>query len=765
MAVIEDKPSRAFIRPDGKEKVTGSGRYTADLNLTGQAHARFRYADHPHARITAIDASRARALPGVLAVVTHEDVPDVRYGGMVQDRRLFAKEAVRWEGDIVAGVAALTPEIAAAAAALIDVAYEPLPSVVDFEAAAKGGAPLVHEEWERYEGDEDMARGGNVLGRSTIVRGDVDAALAEPGVTVVSGRYVADSSQGVPIEPHAIVAQWSGDRVTVWTSSQTPYEARSGVAHTLDIPESHVRIVVPLLGGGFGAKCDFHFEAHVAALARAAGRPVKLVLSRREEFVAIDHRREGMVIELTTGVRDDGTIVARRATAYLDAGAYCGEGGFFAQMAAMHVIGPYRIENVDVEAFLTYTNTQPSSSIRAPTAPQAVWALEQHLDEIAGRIGLDPAELRRRTLLRSGERSATGQLVEHIGVAETLEEALDGIGYDGAELPDDEAIGFACGWWPCFGAETGAYLKLNGDGTGTIVTGAQENGTGSVMAFPLYVAEVLGMDPSQFSITYQDTDAAPWDQGSSGSQTTFNGGRAVIEAAQDVREQLLDAAEQELEVSREDLELADGDVRVKGSPGTAVPIATIVGSGKQYLGRGSGVMPEVPEETAATLAPGCVGRLGMESFLAPQTITHAAHVKVDRETGVVRVLRFAAAHDSGMILNRVGADGQVYGGVVMGIGQALSEGSMHDEDGRQRNPHLLDYKLVTSADAPQIDIRWVEIDTPNAGPKGAKGVGEPPCVPTAGAVANAIAKVLGRHVETLPMTPERVWAVANGVDA
>ena len=766
MAVSEQQESRTFIRPDGKEKVTGAGRYTADLNLTGQVHAKFRYSDHPHARISRIDVSKARALPGVVAVLTHEDVPDIRYGGMVQDRRLFAKESVRWEGDIVAGVAALSPQIAERAAALIEVDYEPLPSVVDFEAAAKGGAPLVHEEWADYEGDVTMAREGNVLGRSTIVRGDVDAALAEPGVTIVSGRYVADSSQGVPIEPHAIVAQWSGDRVTVWTSSQTPYEARSGVAHTLGIPESQVRIVVPLLGGGFGAKCDFHFEAHVAALARAARRPVKLVFSRREEFIAIDHRREGMVIELTTAVRADGTLVARRAKAYLDSGAYCGEGGFFAQMAAMHVIGPYRIENVDVESFLTYTNTQPSSSIRAPTAPQAVWALEQHLDEVAAEIGLDPAELRRRTLLRSGDSAATGQLIEHVGVAETLEQALESIGYDErASLPDDEAIGIACGWWPCFPAETGAYVKLNGDGSGTIVTGAQENGTGSVMAFPLYVAEVLGMDASQFSITYQDTDAAPWDQGSSGSQTTFNGGRAVIEAAKDIREQLLEAAETELEVSREDLELADGAVRVKGSPATAVTIADIVGSGKQYIGRGAGEVPVVPDDKAAQLAPGCVGRLGLESFLAPQTITHAAHVKVDRETGVVRVLRFAAVHDSGMILNRIGADGQVYGGVVMGIGQALSEGSIHDDDGRQRNPHLLDYKLVTSADAPQIDVRWVEIDTPNAGPKGAKGVGEPPCVPTPGAVANAIANVLGRHVEQLPMTPERVWAVANGSGA
>lgn len=758
MATVEAPRTARFVRPDGKEKVTGHGRYTADLNLTGQLHAKLRLADHPHARVTGIDTTKARALPGVLAVVTHEDVPDVRYGGMVQDRRLFAKEIVRWEGDVVAAVAALTPEIAAEAAALIEVSYDVLPSVVDFEAASHGTEPLVHEEWDSYEGDDSMGRDGNVMGHSSIVKGDVDAALAaEPDLTIVKGRYVADSSQGAPIEPHALVAQWQGDRVTVWTTSQTPYAARSGVAHTLGIPESNVRIVVPLLGGGFGAKCDFHFEAHVAVLARLTNRPVKLVLSRHEEFIAVDHRREGMVIELETAVRRDGTIVARRAKAYLDSGAYCGEGGFFAQMAAMHVIGPYRIENVDVDAFLTYTNTQPSSSIRAPTAPQSVWALEQHLNEVAAAIDLDPAEFRRRTLLVDDDATGAGQTIDHLDVVGTMEKALELIGY-GRELPEDEAIGFACGWWPSFGVETGAYVKLNGDGSGTVITGAQENGTGSVMALPIYAAEVLGMEPGQFSLTYQDTDAAPWDMGSSGSQTTVNAGRAVIEAAKDVREQLLTDAADELEASSDDLELVAGAARVKGSPDRSVAIVDLVGTGKQYIGRGSGEAPAVPDDKAAVLPEGCVGRIGGENFLAPQTITHAAHVKVDRETGVVRVLNFAAVHDCGTILNRMGADGQVYGGVVMGIGQALSEGSMHDEDGRQRNPHLLDYKLVTCSDAPKIDIAWIEIDTPNAGPKGGKGVGEPPCVPTAGAVANAIAKVIGRHVHKLPMTPERVWA-------
>jgi CO/xanthine dehydrogenase Mo-binding subunit len=750
---------RSVVRADGVEKVTGLGRYTADLSLTGQLHARFRYADHTHARIRGIDVSKARALPGVIVVLTHEDVPDVKYGGMVQDRRLFAKDTVRWEGDIVAGVAATTPEIADEAARLIEVDYEPVAPIVDFEAAMADGAPLVHEDWESDSGDESLGRDRNTLGYSTIVKGDAGAAMASADV-VVKGSYVADCSQGVPIEPHAVIAEWLGEKVTIWTSTQVPYAARSGVAQALQISESSVRVIVPLLGGGFGAKCDFHFEAHVAALAKAARRPVKLVFSRREEFVAVGHRREGVVIELETGARRDGTLVARRARLVLDKGAYCGEGGFFAQMAAMHACGPYKIENVEVHSYLNYSNTQPSSSIRAPTAPEVCWALEQHLDELARALELDPVELRRRTLIEEGDEGPTRQVFGKLGMKETLEQAVELIGY-GRELPENEAIGVACGWWPCFGAAAGAYVQLNGDGTATIVTGAQENGTGAVMALPILAAEQLGMKPDDFSLHYQDTDAAPWDMGSCGSQTTFNSGRAVVEAAVDLREQLLDAAASELETDRDDLELTDGAVRVKGAPERSVTIADLAGSGQTFHGKGSGDVPEAPPCDAEA----CVGRLGNESFLAPQLITHAAHVKVDRETGVVRVLRIAAVQDCGVIINPIGANGQVYGGVVMGVGQALSEGTQIDEEGRQRNPHLLDYKLVTSADAPEIEIAWVETPTENAGPKGSKGVGEPPCVATPGAIANAIAKVVGKPVRRLPMTPMRVWAAIHGREA
>ena len=418
MVAVQEQP-KVFIRPDGKEKVTGVGRYTADLNLTGMLHAKFKYAGHPHARIKRIDTSKAKALPGVMSVLTHEDVPDIKYGGMVQDRNMFAKDKVRWEGDVVAGVAAMTPEIAAQAVALIEVEYEPLPVITDYEHSHEAGT-LVHDDWQSNSGDDSMGRDGNTLGYTHLIRGDAAAAMAKADA-VVRSRYVADGSQGAPIEPRAVVAQWQGDKVTVWSSTQVPFSAKGGVATVLGIPETQVRIIVPLLGGGFGSKCDFHFEGHVAALAKAAGRPVKLVFSRREEFIAPDHRREGITAEFETGVMRDGTIVARRAKLWLDAGAYCGEGGFFAAMAAMHALGPYKIQNVDVESRLNYSNNQPSSSIRAPTAPQTCWALEQHLDEVAAAISMDPVELRRRTLIEEGQEGPMGQVYRGIGIKQALE--------------------------------------------------------------------------------------------------------------------------------------------------------------------------------------------------------------------------------------------------------------------------------------------------------------------------------------------------------
>ena len=751
-----------FVRADGPDKVTGSGRYAADLTLTGMLTAKFLYAGVSHARIVRLDVSAARALPGVFAVLTADDVPDHRYGGFVQDRTLFARDVVRYEAEIVAAVAAVDAPTAQRALNAIVVEYEALPVVNDVEAALSPDSPLVHPDWESYGGVPVLVRNGNDASMASISKGDVDAGMAEADV-VVHSRYVADGCHAAPIEPRAVVAQWEGNKVTIWSSTQVPFDARAGVCETLGLPANRVRIIVPHLGGGFGGKCGFHYESHVAALARAARRPVRLQFTRREEFLAPDKRREGIVYELETGVRSDGTITARRAWLAIDNGAYTSDAGFFSQLACMHALGPYRIPNAHAEAHLVYTNHQPSGSVRAPTAPQTCWAVESHTDEVARAIGMDPVEFRLHNAVETGAEGPSGQVYGEIGLKECIRLAAEGAGY-GTDLPDGEAIGLAIGWWPSFSVPSGAYVKIDGDGSGQIITGAQECGTGAVMTLRQLAADELGMQPEDFELVYQDTSVAPYDMGATGSQTLFNNGRAVVAAATQIAQQLKELAAQHLEADPADIVLADGTASVAGTPSRGVAItelAATAAGGELLIGHGSGMPPAAPEVTAST----CVGDLGMSSWVAPQFSCHAARVRVDRDTGVARVLHVSAAHDSGTIINPIGAQGQVEGAVLMGIGQALTEGTRYSDDGRQRNAGLLEYKLQTCADAPTIDIRFVEIATPDAGPRGAKGLAEAPNVPTPGAVANAIARVIGAPVRQLPMTAERVWTTATAQEA
>ncbi len=749
------------MRADGIDKVTGSGRYVADLSLTGMLAAAFRYAGVAHARITAVDTRPALAIPGVFAVLTADDVPDVRYSPVIPDRTLFARDVVRFEGEVIAAVAAVDEATARRAAAAIIVEFEELPIVSDLEAALGDGSPLVHEHWAEYDVTGDTPRDRNVATFSSISKGDVDAGMAE-AETIVTSRFVADGSHAAPIEPRGIVAQWEGGRVTIWSSTQVPFDARNGVCETLRLPTNRVRIIVPHLGGGFGGKCGFHFEAHIAALARATMRPVKLVFSRHEEFLAPDRRRESMIIELETGLRPDGSIAARRGRVLLDNGAYTADGAFFAQLAAMHAVGPYEIDNVFVEASLVYTNHQPSGSVRAPTAPQACWACESHTDELAAAIGMDPVDFRLRNAVDTGSVGPSGQTYDEIGLRRCIETA-DGL-LDGDTLGEDEAIGLAIGWWPSFPGASGAYVKIDADGSGQIITGAQECGTGAVMTLRQLAADELGMDPEDFQIIYQDTGVAPYDTGATGSQTLLNNGRAVIEASVEIADQLRSLAADELEAAAADIVLSNGAAHVVGSPDRSLSIATlaeIAGGGELLLGKGSGKPPEYPETVGTT----CIGDQGMAAWAAPQFSCHAVRIRLDRDTGVVRVLDVACAHDAGTIINPIAAHGQVEGGVLMGVGQALTEGTVYGDDARQQNPGFLEYKLQTAADAPRIITEFVQIPTLGAGPHGAKGLAEAPNVPTAAAIANAIAKLVGQPVRQLPMTAERVWQTSRAAGA
>ena len=748
---VTDLPE--FVRADGPDKVTGSGRYTADMTLTGQLVAKFKYGGVSHGRITRLDVEAARAIPGVSAVLTAADVPDVRYSYGLADRTLFATDTIRFEGEVVAAVAAINADIAQQALDAIVLEVEPLTPVTDLQSAIKPDSPLVHEEVDSYEVTGDTPHSGNIATHSSIERGDAETAMATAD-TVVHSRYLADASHATPIEPRAVIAQWEGDRVTIWTSTQVPFDARAGVCETLELPTSKVRIVAPHIGGGFGGKCGAHFEPHVAALAREAKRPVKLVFSRWEEFIAPDRRRESMIIDITTGVDAEGSIVARTGEILLDNGAYMADSSFFAQAAAMHVAGPYVIPNVHIDAKLIYTNHQPSGSVRAPTAPQGCWAAESHTDEVANAIGMDALEFRRRNIVTTGSTGVVGQIYDEIGLDQCLELATTAAGW-GAELPESEALGISVGWWPSFAAPAGAYAKLHDDGTVQVITGASECGTGSVMTLRMLAADELGIDETAVELIYQDTGAAPAGPGSSGSQTLFNHGRAVEKATRMIAEQLKELAAAQLEANVSDIVLESGTASVAGSPAITIPIVELASTSEtgELLGSASADSLEWPEITGST----CLGEQGFSSWLAPQFSCHVARVRVDPDTGVTRVLEVHAAHDSGTILNPVAAHGQVEGGVMMGVGQALTEGTRYDEDGNQLNAGLLEYKLQTIADAPKITAQFVEIYTENAGPRGAKGLAEAPNVATCGAVNNAIANATGVRVRELPMTAERVW--------
>jgi CO/xanthine dehydrogenase Mo-binding subunit len=732
------------------------------MTLSGMAHGSFLYAPHAHARLVKLDFGAARALPGVFAVIGNSDLRDVRYGGFVKDRTVFARDVVRFEGEPVAAVAAISPEVAAEALRLIDVEYEPLKPIVDPERALEEGAELVHEGWADYTaGFPSLGRAGNDFAYMTTVKGDVEAGFAEADV-IVEERYQSDMSHPVPIEPHALIAQWKGEHVTVWSSTQVPFLARAATADVLGVPQSHVRIIVPYLGGGFGGKCDVHFEPHVAELARAAGRPVRVVFSRHEEFTAPDKTRAPMTIEIRSGVRNDGTLVARSARMVLDGGAYCGDGPYETECGMMGIAGPYRVPNLHIEAHTVYTNRTPSGSVRAPGGPQICWAVEQHTDVLAERVGLDPVEFRRRNLVKTGDTGPTGQVFEDPLARDCLDKAIELSGY-GETLEEGESMGIACCWWFSLPLASGAYVRINADGSGTIVTGAQENGSGSVMGLPILAAERLGMRPEDFSIVYQDTESGPWDLGSAGSQTTCNNGRAVVEAADEVAEQLLELASDELEAAPEDLEFVDGTVRPRGVPNRAVTIATLAATAqgsRLLLGKGSGDPPPFPEHDVS----GCAGRLVYSSFPNPTFSCHVARVSVDRDTGVTRVREITAVHDFGRVLNPMGATGQVEGGVVHGVGMALTEGTQH-RDGVQLNPTLLDYKLTTTADAPRINVAFVGGPAEGVGPFGAKAVGEQPVIAPAGAVGNAIAAGNGARVRSLPMTAPRVWEAIRSAQA
>jgi CO/xanthine dehydrogenase Mo-binding subunit/aerobic-type carbon monoxide dehydrogenase small subunit (CoxS/CutS family) len=742
-----------MARLDAVAKVSGAARFGADVSLPGQLWGAVVRSARSHARLVGVDAGEALELPGVAAVVTGAELPpDLYYGVDLYDQQVLARDKVRYVGEPVALVAAETPELAAAAAARVRVTYDDLPAVHDMDAALSPLAPLVHEHLLDYEADWPAIREGNVCSVSYIERGDVDAALSTCD-RVFTHTFETQIIHQSYIEPHASLAEADvNGKVTIWTNNQKPFAVRRYISRALGWPMTRIRVIGMQIGGGFGGKLELGLEPYVALLALKARRPVKMVMTRREEFQAASPRHASR-ITVTTGVNRDMKIVARRAHLLFDTGAYSGNGPTAVGLAMFLVTGPYRIGNVDLVGKTVYTNKASSGSCRGPGGPQAVFAGESQIDIIAREMGWDPLEFRLANVVEDGDVLGAGQRLQDVGLRECLEKAAAAIDYHREKAPD-EGVGFACSWWTSGGWASSALLNLNEDGTVTLITGAVDIGPGAkYTSIPQLVAAELNLRPQDVILSDCDTDTSPYDHGDGGSRMTYNVGRVCQMAAAELRTRIVERAARILGVSEDQLELAPGAVRFTGDEEPALSLAEIAEHGRTIAdgpvqGRSS-FLADMPSWDPDS----CRGMV-YPSFLAPSFSAQAARVWVDRETGAIRVREMAAAMDVGRAVNPLAVEGQLEGGVAMGLGYGLME-EVKMRDGVVINPNFLDYKILTAPDMPPV--RTVIVEQPSAtGLHGVKGVGEPPASLPAAAVANAVADAVGVRCYQLPMTQEAV---------
>jgi CO/xanthine dehydrogenase Mo-binding subunit len=740
-------------RRDSEPKVRGATKYAGDLPVTGLLHARLLLAHDAHALIKSIDASAARELPGVVAVLTAEDLPIVAKGPQ-RSREPLAREEIVYAGQPVAIAVAETEALATDALELIELELEHLEPVLDLEAAIRPGAALARVSTDQDEGDgSDFAdahasvSGGdagdeeelsdNVLGSMRLAGGDVAAALAGSDV-VVRGRFETPWVYQGYLEPQSTTAWFDPEGVLIIsTSTQGAFNARDEVIELFGLSADRVRVRAAPLGGGFGGK-QMICEPLVVAAALVLRRPVRLVMTRSEDFAAANPAG-AEVLELELGGDRQGRLTGIRARVLADRGSTRDFG--VETIAAMLASGPYRWEAHELTGYGVATNRVTFGAYRAPAAPQAAFAVESLIDELADRLGIDPLELRLRNVLVPGDQTVAGQELTVFGARECLERVRDHpLWARRSELPSGEGIGAAIGWWPGGYEPASAACRLDSDGSLTVVTGASDM-TGVETSFAAIAAETFGVSLDRVRVVYADTASAPYAGMSGGSKITYTVGRAVEVAAREARERLLDVAAEELEIAPEDLEIVDGAVQPVGVPAKAMALEDLA---KKVLTFGS---PYPPVEG--------LGRVSLPAV--PQSAAHLSHVRVDPDTGAVTVLGHVIAQDVGRALNPALVEGQMHGGVAQGLGWALFEELAYDEHGQPATGSFVEYAMPSAGGVPDIDTEIVEVPAPE-GPYGAKGVGEAPVVGVPGAVANAIAAATrGTRVRRLPMTPERVW--------
>ena len=740
-------------RLDAPDKVTGATRYAADGYVHGLLHARLVLSTEAHALVRGVDGEAALAVPGVVAVLTASDLPTTAEGN---DRTTepLAREEVVFAGQPVALVVAESEAAAEDAAELVVVDYEPLDEVVDLLAAMEPGSPSARRAEDGGagsdlesihagvdDGEEDTADeqlSANVLDRVHRSTGDAASAL-ERSDAVVSGTFRTPWVYQAYLEPHVATAWLEPDgTLVVSTTTQGSFVSQSELARAYGLPADRIRVIPEPIGGSFGSKLAI-VEPLAAGAALALRRPVRLVLTRTEDFQATNPA-SAQVMDVRIGGRRDGTLTAIQGRMIVDRGSNAGWGA--EGITSLLVAGPYRWEAADVRGYGVQTNRFTFGAYRAPGAPTAAFVVESLLDDLARELDLDAIELRRRNAVVEGDLNVAGNRFPAIGAVEVLERIGEHpLWRERDTLPADEGVGMAAGYWPGGLEPAAAVCRVGKDGTMTVVTSAADM-SGVNSGFAAIAAAAFGLPPESVRVVSADTTTGPYAGASGGSKVTYTVGIAVLRAAEAAREKLLAAASAELEIAPDDLEVVDGIVRAVGAPDRSITVAEIAGKALRFGGRYE------PIEGLGGSA---------QTRGAPSVAAHLAHVRVDRETGEVRLLRHVIAQDVGRALNPALVEGQMRGGVAQGIGWALYEELEHDEDGRLLTGSFLEYAIPTSEQVPEIETLIVEVPAPD-GPFGAKGIGEAPVVAAAAAIANAVTAATGVRIRRLPMTAPRVWA-------
>ena len=737
---------------DAWAKVIGDTRFADDIVLPRMAHGKLLRSPHPHARIKRIDTERARALPGVFAVITGRDLPAVKFGilPVSQDEEALCVDKVRMVGDAVAAVAAVDEETAERAAEMIEVEYEPLPPLMSIQDSLARPDVRIHEY-----GD-----GPNVHKAVSLQFGDVEAAFAEADL-IREDVFYFEGNTHLPMEQHSAVAHWGPDgKLTLWSSTQTPHYVHRLLGKILDLPQAHIRVIAAPVGGGFGGKLDpFAHEIAACKLSQLTGRPVKITLTREEVFYV--HRgRHPVLMWIKTGFRKDGAITGMHFRSWLDGGAYGSYGVASTFYTGALQTVTYKIPVYKFEGARVFTNKPPCGPKRGHGTPQPRFAVECQIDKAAEQLGLDPAEMRRRNLAEPFTKTANHLTVTTIGLAECIDRVVEASGWRERRraLPRGRGLGFACSSYMT-GAGTAIYwndmphsgvvVRADRSGGVSVLCGATDIGQGSDSILAYLVAEVLGVEPKDIRVLAADTDLTPVDLGSYSSRVTLMAGQAAIQAAERLRARIFEAVARKLAVAPERLRARDRRIFAEDDDAKSVSFQDAVVLGESMHGVLAFPGSYAPPRRAGKYKGGGVGPSPCYSYSAC-----VVEVNVDEDTGEVTPVEIWIAHDIGRALNPLLVEGQVEGSVYMGLGEVLMEEQVFRK-GVHKIPSLLEYKSPTTLETPEIHTILVETDDPE-GPFGAKEAGQGPLLPVIPAVANAVHAAVGVRIDEIPITPDKV---------